>query len=347
MRAHTTRHTTGSLLYHRGWWLYVRRPLLICRAFRHRPVVDGYEPFRPGGNAGRWVACGRCGHRPTPQGSLDPVLWPIGARYTGPWLEAEPAPLSRAQIEERVRADLPLDDLRQPPGPWRRPDRTDLHAELAFGRTSSRRIGVEIKVGNPGSENRLGLDIHAGPIGSLYLSSGAFGTWLQRRLNPAGYDSRVTGITLDGLTLAWRLWDKRDEWSRDTPYWMHGSLDLDLRNHLRGPVRYAHDKIGDPVPVMLRLPHGDDHEVKLQLEHVTRGRTRGRRRFEHWTVNWTCWTGIYTEPYDHGTVCGASVEVSTAAVNAGTWPQEAAARIALQVAEYRTQGGYHRQEAHV
>ncbi|MEO3868203.1 hypothetical protein ABGB18_05160 [Nonomuraea sp. B12E4] len=59
------------MLVHRRFWLHdVPRLMLWCRLRGHKPVVDGYSPHVPGGDAMRWVAC-----------DLDRELWRRGHRF--------------------------------------------------------------------------------------------------------------------------------------------------------------------------------------------------------------------------------------------------------------------------
>lgn len=331
------RRTRGRLL-HRGYHVTgLPRPLLLCRVIGHRPVVDGTSGYgdRPGS---RWVVCDRCGARPDPQGSLDPELV-VGSRYTGPWLAAAPPPLTRQQIE--ASAGQPREEHRQLPGPWPRRPTGVLGAEVVLGRSYDRfGFSWEFKVGNAGSEHTLAAHIRLDPLFALHLHTETFGTWLQRRLNPVGYQSRVTGLSLhDDGRLRWQLWSKRDEYSRTDPWWQHGTITLDPRDRLLGPRRYAYEDVGEPQTATVRMPHGDDHEVTLTLQRRTHGRKR-RRKFEAWTVDWTCRGGIPTKSSGRGTIHGSGVDVSADAVKEGTWSAEACARIALAITADRTQRGY-------
>lgn len=327
----------GTLI-NRGFWLHqVPRPLLWCRAFGHKPVVDGTTGFRTDDPGHRWVACDRCGLRPDPQGSLDPAQWDIGDRYTGPFTTTPPPPLTSAEIKHLVkqRRPLPAPPL---PGPWPNRPTGALGGQLIIGKTVSLGWSAQLKVGNQGSEHTLAAHLRLHPFGALYLHTEEFGTWLQRRLNPTGYESRVIELAIEHGGIAWKLWAKRDESSRTDPWWMHGTIKLDLRDRLFGRRRYAFDNVGDPTHATVRMPHGDDHTVTLQLQHCTFG--RNRRRFHSWDVDWTCRGGIPTKPGGRGSIHGASVEVSAEAVNNGTWPAEAAAAIALRLTTDRARYGW-------
>lgn len=297
-------------LLNRGFWINnLPRPLLTCRARGHRPTVDGTGPHAPGLAAYRWVCCDRCGLRPDPQGDLDPLMWDVGAPYTGPL-----------------------------PGPWPTRPSWTLGGQLVVGDGFSG-VGAEVKVGNGGSEHTLAGHVALGRVGALFLHTEDLGTWLQRRLNPTGYDSRVTGVSVSGGRLSWKVWAKRDHWSRDDPKWMQGSVVVDPRDLVLGPKRYAYEDAGEPVTRTVRMPHGDDREVRLQLQRVTAGRARGRKT-ESWSVDWDSTPGIPTEPGDRGRIGGAGETVTAAAVNAGTWPMEATAGIAARLTRDRARSGW-------
>lgn len=315
----------------RGFWLRdLPRPAVLCRLLGHKPVVDGTAAtYNMAGS--RWVCCDRCGTRPDPQGHLDPAVWDIGDRYTGPHGPARQYPKARSTPEETVAAVASY--VHPPiPGPWSRKLTWTLGGQAILGR-SHPGWSAEIKVGNRASEHTLAAHIHLHPFGALYLHTEKLGTWLQRRLNPTGYDSRVTGIATQFGGIDWNLWANRNERSRTAPWWMHGTIKLDPRDKLLGRLRYDYDDTGDKVTAMVRLPHGDDHTVTLQLQRCTYG--RNRRRFHSWTVDWTCQDGITTRPYC-GDVYGSGVTVSQAAVDNNTWPTEAAAAITLQITEMRS-----------
>ncbi|GIH26055.1 hypothetical protein Aph01nite_43650 [Acrocarpospora phusangensis] len=321
---------------HRSFYLHgLPRSVLWCRIFGHRPVVDGYGPVRPGLHAARWVCCDRCGVRPDPQGNLDESVWSLGQRYDGPFVEPS-GQLDRATVE-RV-AELICTGERKP-GPWPKKPTGDVSAELVVGRTF-RAFSVELKIGNAGSENKVAAHLQIWPFGALYLSFGSFGTWLQRRLNPVGYDSRGIELSAGEWRISWKLWAKRNEWSRDDPKWMQGSISLDLIEHIYGPKRYNYENVGEPQQITVRMPHGDDHEATVQLQRQTLGRRRGRKRYA-WVVDWTAEGGIPTRPgEDRGGVWSSAVEVPDAAVEDGGWPMVAAACIASALTADRVRRGY-------
>lgn len=308
----------GTLL-DRGYFLNgLPRLIPICRLLGHRPVVDGTQGVGTS-KPSRWVCCDRCGIRADPQGRLSPAVSDIGDRYCGPFDGALDA----------------ANEIRNP-GPWPRKPTGALGGQLIIGKTFGG-WNVEVKVGNCASEQTLAAHISLNPLGALYLHTEGFGTWLQRRLNPVGYESRVIRIGLEWGGIEWKLWSKRNEYSRDDPWWMRGRINLDPRDRLLGRRRYAYEDIGEPLAVTVRMPHGDDHQATLRLQRCTDG--RNRRRFHSWTVDWATRPGIPTKPHG-GEVCGSAVEVSAASVKSGAWPAEAAAAIAARLTADRTQYGY-------
>jgi hypothetical protein len=320
MRWHTVDYTErdgNRARFDRGFWLDLPRLMPLCRLLGHRPVVDGYGPINPGLHAARWVVCDRCGVRPEPQGRLDPDLWSVGQRYAGP-----------------VRTEWPTDrgDL---PGPWPAAPTGTLGGQLVLGHRGDYAASLEVKIGNGGSEHVLAAQATLYPLGGLYLHTERHGTWLQRRLNPTGYESRLIGISVHSGQAYWRLWAKRNDRSRSDPRWQQGSFPVDLRTILFGPARYSYEDVGERVPGLLRLPHGDDHPVTLQLQRVAFGRTRLRRRKLSWSVDCDSPTGIPTRPGGRG-ITGVGVEVSDQAVRSGRWEAAALAALAVRITTERS-----------
>lgn len=315
---------------HRGFWLHrVPRLILVCRLAGHRPVVDGTKTVhgRPGS---RWVVCDRCGVRPDPQGSLDPARWDIGDRYTGPIGGPPPAdPDARFSFRKAT-----------PRTPGTFPDKPTgvLGGEIYLGRGGLPDIGFSLKVGNGGSEQTLAVSVHLWWL-SLYLHTERFGTWVQRRLNPTDYESKVISIKAHSGHLWWKLWARRDGWSGTDPRWRDASAQIDPRTILLGPKRYAYTDHGAPATATVRMPHGDQHTVHLQLQRQAFGRKRGRKRLT-WCVDWDAPQGIPTRPDGRGRISGSGVAVPDAAVTAGTWPTVAAARIADRLTADRASNGW-------
>jgi hypothetical protein len=337
MYAHSTDHRAreGGLVNRSFWVSDLPRPILTCRVFGHRPVVDGHGPNPPGTHAARWVCCDRCGIRPCPQGRLDPERWDIGARYTGPFDGQRP-------WDERITATKPLrhDAPHTSPGAWPARPTWTFGGQLVIG-AGVPGPSIEVKVGNSGSDHTLAAHAHLGRLIGLYLHTEYLGTWLQRRLNPTGYESKVTGINAHDGRVHWQLWAPRDSWSATTPRWRDGAVRYNLADILLGERRYSYEQVGDPVQATLRMPHGDDHPVELQLERVTRGRKRGRRRTSHWSVDWECPGGIPTRPESgRGRYTASSARIPDTAVEADNWVHIALAAIAASLTADRARYGY-------
>lgn len=321
-------------IVNRGFWVHdLPRPLLICRLFGHKPVVDGVgTPGENRGHVARWVCCDRCGERPRSQGRLDPHRWNIGDTYTGEWGPTPPPPETLKRLAAEGRSTLQEYAL---PGSW--PDRPTwtLGGQVIIGRTFTG-CSAEVKVGNGGSEHTLAAHIRLNPLGALYLNTERLGTWIQRRLNPTGYESRVIGLAWDRGRLSWKLWAKRDMFARG---WTAGEVNIDPRDRLLGPKRYSYEDVGVPQTATVAMPHGDSHEAMLQLQRCTFGRRKGRKKLS-WSVDWETRPGIPTENGNHGRILGSGVTVDDAAVQRGIWPEEAAAKIALKMTETRARQGY-------
>lgn len=312
MRFHSTdyREREGRkgrrLLLDRGFWLYLPRPLLTCRLRGHKPVVDGTPGFRdqPGH---RWVCCDRCGTRPEPQGTLNPARFSIGDRWTC-----------------------------GAPGPWPRRIEGVFGGQLVIGRNHL--CGFQVKVGNAGSEHTLAA--HAGLpfLGALYLHTEQFGTWLQRRLVPEGYESRVIEVAIGpGQRLYWGLWTFRDSGSRQGR--RAGSVKIDPRDILCGEKRYSYADEGEPQTITVTLPEGDSYPVTMQLQRQRLGRAKGRKKLS-WTVDCDTVPGVPCRSGGHDRMTGWDVGVSDDAVEAGRWPQEAAAACVVKVTGLRTRNGW-------
>lgn len=341
MRTHSVdyskdRHEPGTLI-NRGFWVHgVPRLIPLCRLLGHRPVVDGTEGHRgPNGHESpghRWVCCDRCGIRPDPQGSLDHRQWNIGDPYPGPF---KPAPrLHPAAVKRLTDKGIPLPP--DTPGVWPARRTTTIGGQLVL-RWRTKDAGISLKVGNAGSEQVLAGHIEIPGIGALYWHTERHGTWIQRRLNPTGYESRVIEVRADHGRLSWKVWAPRDSWTKGTPRWQHGSITIDPRTLTRGPVRHEFTDVGEPVMGTVRMPDGDDYEVRLKLRQVAVGRRRGRKS-HHWCVDWFTHSGI---PYRHhdwkgDEVLGSSVRVTQDAVDTGRWPLDACAAIADQVSKDRS-----------
>jgi len=219
-------------LVNRGFWLHLPRALPLCRMLGHKAAVDGTTGLRPDDPGSRWVCCDRCGIRCTPQGGLDPDRWNIGDPYDG---DHSPAGIHTSRI---VPTSAFVTEL---PGPWPTDPTGVIGGQVVVGETFGG-IGFDLKLGNCGSEQTLAGSISLHPLGALYLHTEGYGTWLQRRLNPTGYKSKVVELRTYGGSLYWKLGANRDEWSKGTPRWRDGSLVVDPRERLprRHPEVAAH-----------------------------------------------------------------------------------------------------------
>jgi hypothetical protein len=290
--------------------------------------VDGYGPIRPGLDAARWVVCDRCGVRPDPQGNLDPDGWAIGQPYDGLWCRPE----FTADIRERGATTWT-------PGRWPAKPTGTLGGELVIGKTWGV-FSVEVKVGNAGSEHVLATHLRVWPFGALYLHTERFGTWLQRRLNPTGYESRVIGLAIDGWKLRTQLWACRDHWSRDDPWWMHGSISLDLVEKVFGRKRYSYTDHATSDG-LVALGSGEVHPVRLTLQRQRLGRPRLERCARYsWIVEWTAVNGEGIPTGDGRGTVSAAVPVDDGTATSGEWAAAACVAIAEQIAQDRARYGY-------
>lgn len=359
-----------------GFFVYhLPRLIVACRLFGHRPVVDGTGPTRSGNYLSQsymWVCCDRCGVRGEPQGSLDPTIHQIGMRYRGPWDERTPG--DHENIGRAYKLGEQTRPLLEPPGRIERRPTGKIGGQLVIG-GGWPGWDAEFKVGNCGSEHTLAATFRAGRLGALFLHTEAFGTGLQRRLNPVGYQSKVSGLHIGGgRGIEWRLWTPRDDsrpvypataswrWLTDRvtgrhntrparrgdmqvgPWWRHGAVRFNILDNLLGPRQYSYTQIGDKVPRIVRLPEGD-YLVALQLERRRGGRRRAWLRHPKWSwdVEWRAMgKGLPIEAGDtwKGPIMGASVTVADQAVREGTWAAEACALIALDITRMRTSKGW-------
>lgn len=298
----------------RGFWLHLTRPLLACQLAGHRPVVDGTEPLGTY-PAHRWVCCDRCGIRPEPQGDLDPAIWSIG---------------DRIDLATRI-------GIRRRPGGW--PARAEgvIGGQVIVGGRTT--LGASVKVGNKGSEHVLAAHACVPWLGGLYLHTEGFGTWVQRRLNPAGYESRVTSLEVHAGRVWWRVWAPRD--SGPAPRWQDGSLRIDPRDIALGERRYTYTPAGGPVTGALRDLDGAAYEYTATLNRQACGRRHGRARLS-WSVSFDLpAAGIPYQPGKSG-MTGWSVPVDDQAVAAGMWLDAAIAASIAKVTGLRIRYEYKR-----
>ncbi len=355
MHAHTVNYrkrdgASRGQLVNLGFFVHgVPRLMLWCRLFGHRPVVDGtgeYKQDTPGGerygNPNRWVVCDRCGVRGDPQGHLDPAVHNVGDRYRGPFSST---PFDLGAKAGRAALLAAKDGGFYPPGPipYRgEPASGELGGQLVVGGGGWSGFGWELKVGNCSSEHVLACNVGLGPLGALYLHTGHHGQWVQRRLNPVGYESRITRQKLRAGAVEWRLWSLRDSGTRHgrnrEPWWRNGEISLKVRDKVFGRRLYSYTDVGPVVSRIVRMPEGAEFLVLLQLQQQTLGRKRlARWARRSWNVDWSAaGQGIPTKGPDRGRILGSGVAVSNAAVRAGTWPSEAVCAITTRMVRDRT-----------
>ena len=303
-------------LVNRGFWWHLPRLTLTCRLRGHRPVVDGTT------GAGmstptRWVCCDRCGIRPQPQGNLDWGAWNIG---------------------DPIDLESPVKDAPGGPGGWPSVSDGTIGGQVIIGGRVT--AGVSAEVDCAGGENTLAANACIPFLGGLYLHTERFGTWVQRRLNPVGYESRVISLHVHDGHAYWRLWSGRDGRRKDEPRWRNSSARVDPRDILLGERRYSYEDVSSEEPVSLLLPDGTEYAVTMKLQRQAHGRKKGRKR-ESWIVDIDCRDGIPTRSDGHrGGLCGWAVPVSDRAVEAGMWQQEAIAASIAEVTATRIRYGY-------
>src|SRR5690606_40944079 len=105
------------------------------------------------GHVARWVACGRCGERPYPQGFLEPADWNVGDRYTGEWSTVHP---TRTDIVKRLqeRGGPAPERFYTLPGQWPKHPTWTLGGQIVLG-SNIPGASIEVKVGDCGSEHVL------------------------------------------------------------------------------------------------------------------------------------------------------------------------------------------------
>lgn len=307
----------------------------VCRILGHKPVVDGYDSDYGTRDRARWVACDRCGVRPEPQGTLDPDTWNLGERYAGPFHPGQPlSPTVRKQLEDRG-----YDDGIRQPGAWPAKSTGTIGGQLIIGR--SRTYGAGFKVGNAGSEHVLAAHIGLGPLGALFLHTERFGTGIQRRLNPTGYESRVVGIGFHHGRVWWNLWARRNEQRASDPRWRSGDAPINPARYLLGPrTNTVLDKT-EKAAAKVYMPDGAAYDVTVRLEKWQRGRPRGRKTTA-WVLDWDCPAGIPVRNHSwkgdetYGGHCSFPAE----AAGTAQWVEVACALIAESCARDRARYGY-------
>lgn len=327
------------VLMNRGFFLNgLPRLILLCRLTGHRPVVDGYDS-QYGDDRARWVICDRCGIRPEPQGSLDPDTWNLGQPYTGEFNHAKPlSPMVRKQLDRQGLtprgAGLP--------GSWPANPTSDIGSQVIIGRSSG--LGVGVKVGSNSSEQCLAANLRLGPIGAVYVHTEDHGRVIQRRLNSSpdlSSESREIGLGFNRGRLSWTLWAPRNEWKPSDPKWMRGSIPIDPRHYILGPVTNERVHSTDKVPAIVHMPDGDSYDVTVRLEQWAIGRKRGRTQ-ERWTVDWDCKDGIpiRNNSWKGDEALGGNFPIDGITPDNPQWPQVVCAAIAQHCTEDRARYNY-------
>jgi hypothetical protein len=197
---------------------------------------------------------------------------------------------------------------------------------------------VSVKVGNKGSEHTLAGHVTMGRLGALYLHTERFGTWLQRRLVPRGYESMVTELRVHDSRLWWQVWHPRDSWTRGTPWWRHGSARLDPWDLVLGAKRYTYEPAAGPAMVEVHAGPGESYAVEVKLRRCSLGRP-GRRQQLSWSVECTSAEPVVTRPGKGGMV-GWSVELGAGQAESPHWAEYAAMACCARIAEARLSSGY-------
>ncbi|MFF1444077.1 hypothetical protein [Streptomyces sp. NPDC058295] len=326
------------VLMHRSFYASsLPRVMAVCRLFGHKPVVDGYDSqYGPENRRhARWVACERCGVRPDPQGNLNADRWQLGQPYPGPFNGRH---FPKEAAHQLAKRGIPYQTPTQP-GPWPAQPTGTLAAEVVVGRAHSTGIGV--KVGNPGDEHTLQAHLGLGPLGACYLTSERFGTWVQRRLNNEGFQTREIDLSIHSGRLWWKVWARENEHHASDPKWMDGNVHIDPRHHLLGPRRNRKISETDRMPVTVYMPEGDTHQATVHLEQWQSRRTRGRAT-TYWMAQWDCEAGIPVRNHewkgDHTYSCAWQIEHVTP--DTERWPYILAAKAAEQCTRDRAHYGY-------
>ncbi|WP_431912922.1 hypothetical protein [Nonomuraea jabiensis] len=195
------------------------------------------------------------------------------------------------------------------------------------------------------AEHTLAGHLRVWPFGAPYLHTEGVGAWLQRRLIPEGYTSRVMNVSVDDWGIRWQWWAREHEWSRDDPWRMRGRISLDLVEKLFGPKRYSYETVDGRVLGWVKMPEGDTHQVQLTLQRQRLGRPRLKRAKWAWAVEWDAPNGgIPIKPDSQNRVTVSAVKVPDEAVEARCWDVLACAMIARKRGEERKRHGHHPEE---
>jgi hypothetical protein len=140
-------------------------------------------------------------------------------------------------------------------GLWLHGPHSEAHAEWClFG---PYRFGLGFEFGRNGGESDLGLTLHAGRIGNLYLRLRApWTSWARVRPDrPEKYTPRHTGLTLfpdKGVWLRLGFEELADQWTKGQPWWRSWSFG---KRDVMGPTEHQPDTI-EVGMTQIPLPEG-------------------------------------------------------------------------------------------
>lgn len=175
----------------------------------------------------------------------------------------------------------------------------DLNVEASFSPLiwhTHQGHGFGFQVGRNGSESDLGLDLHAGRLGSVWMRLRSPWTkWanIADQTKPNWYEPRHTGIRFrpwSGCLVRWEI-DQTAHSSRSSdPWWREQSI---TRNTFFGRQR-TETSTGDPVAVAVPLPEGVYAATATKTDYAThyvgrlgklRDRLLGPRRHSSWQLD--------------------------------------------------------------
>lgn len=156
--------------------------------------------------------------------------------------------------------------------------------------------GIGFQFGRNGSESDIGLDLHVGRLGSVWMRLRSPWTkWanITDRERDGWYEPRLTGIRLfpyDGCFLRWEIDHTAHSSRRSDAWWREQSITANTFFGLN-----ASEKVeGDPVPVSVPMPEGSYPAVAKKATYTTRytgrlGRVRdlvfGPRSHSSWRLD--------------------------------------------------------------
>lgn len=130
-------------------------------------------------------------------------------------------------------------------------------------------FSLQFSIGNAGSETPFDWHISIGGQ-ALYFQTAVgrrLAHWLTSR--KGGYYTRVfhLGKFGESTDLRWEIWAEKNEWSSEDPWWMHGSINLSIKDRLWGKLYYSYEVVKPAVEMVLDFPKEDGHyPVILELQ---------------------------------------------------------------------------------